>query len=110
MTEARWREIHKRGQSGSVPRDDGFAFDPGDDEFNSSIHVMRTLKRRSLILKNVSITSAVADYSQNLRLSTGNYNFTGCSASMSKHFHPVSIALRPDYFPEPGDLNKWVTT
>jgi len=51
MTEARWREIHKRGQSGSVPRDDGFAFDPGDDEFNSSIHVMRTLKRRSLISK-----------------------------------------------------------
>ena len=87
MTEARRGEIHERSQSRSVPRKGGVVFDPGDNELNSSIHVMRTLKRR---LKIVSITNDEADYSQNLSLSTGNYNFVVCSVSMRTHFYPVS--------------------
>jgi len=72
--------------------------------------VMRTLKRRSLFSKECENYGAGADYSLNLRLSTVNYNFVDCSVSMSEHFHPVSIALKPDYFPEPGDLKQWVMT
>src|SRR5262245_30599530 len=99
MTKARRRKVHEGGQSGSVPRDDGFTFDPGDDEFNSSIHGDEDAETKKPNSKECEYYGRGADYSLNLRLSTGNYNFVGCSVSMSEHFHPVSRALKPDYFP-----------
>ena len=84
-----------------VPRRCWFTFYPLNNEFYSSIHSDEDPEtKKPIFQKNVRIMNDSADYSLNLRLSTGNYNFVGCSASMNTHFHPVSIALRPDYFPE----------